>query len=176
MGKRMAVIAALIAVALMSFAVMPAAAPALTLNKYETQILKLVNAERTKRGLAPVGINEKLTRAARSHSAEMGARQYFSHNSANGERFSSRIIRFGYTPYRCRYWKVGENIFWGSGLVASPVNVVDRWMSSPAHRGVILTSTFRSAGIGAVRCASGYSSCDGTVWFFTLDLGRRILY
>ncbi len=175
MMKRMALIVALIAAAAICFGTLPAAASALTLNKYEAQILKLVNAERAKRDLAPVGINGKLTKAARAHSAEMAAKRYFAHNSANGERWSSRLIRFGYTPSGCRYWKVGENIFWGGGLAASPVNVVDRWMASTAHRQVILTRAFRGAGIGAVRCDAGYGSCNGPVWFFTLDLGRRIL-
>ena len=47
-------------------------------------------------------------------------------------------------------------------------------MKSPAHRAVILTRAFRDIGVGAVKTTDGYGSIDGTVWFFTLDLGRRI--
>ena len=52
--------------------------------------------------------------------------------------------------------------------------VVDSWMKSPAHRAVILTRTFRDIGVGAVKTEDGYGSIDGVVWFFTLDMGRRI--
>jgi len=54
----------------------------------------------------------------------------------------------------------------GAGLFSSPVLIVDKWMKSSMHRAVILTQSFRDLGVGAVS--------DGTVWFFTLDLGRRV--
>ena len=48
-------------------------------------------------------------------------------------------------------------------------------MKSPTHRAVLLTRVFRHIGVGAVKTDDGYASVDGTVWFFTLDLGRRVL-
>ena len=51
--------------------------------------------------------------------------------------------------------------------------IVGQWMKSSTHRAVILTKTFRDLGVGAVSC-KGYSGVSGTVWIFTLDLGRRI--
>lgn len=166
-------IAILVGIAATFLALPPSLAGALTLNDRESQVLALVNEERASRGLPTVTVNTKLTKAARSHSAEMGRRQYFAHNSFSGERWSARIARFGYGPRGCRLWKVGENIFWGSGLHASAVNVVDAWMASPPHRQVLLTRAFRAAGIGAVKCPGGYAGCDD-VWFFTLDLGQRV--
>ena len=47
-------------------------------------------------------------------------------------------------------------------------------MKSKAHRAVILTKAFRDLGVGAVKTDDGYGNVDGPVWFFTLDLGRRI--
>jgi uncharacterized protein YkwD len=171
--RHLPVTALLIAVVMTFFALLPAAASALTLNEYEAQILALVNEERAARDLPTLTPHAKLTRAARHHSTEMGERQYFAHDSFSGERWNARIARFGYGPRGCRVWRVGETIFWGSGLCASPVNVVGQWMASPAHRRVMLTRTFRAAGVGAVECQDGYAGCDN-VWFFTLDLGRRV--
>ena len=42
------------------------------------------------------------------------------------------------------------------------------------HRAVLLTKVFREIGVGAVKIDDGYGNIDGTVWFFTLDLGRRV--
>jgi uncharacterized protein YkwD len=149
-------------------------ASAVTLNKYEKQVLALVNKERATRHLSKLTVNTKLMKAARAHSTQMGRKQYFTHKSASGQSWSKRIIRFGYKKRGYRYWKVGENLFWGAGLYSSPVNVVDEWMASRAHRKVILTKVFRNAGVGAVKCSGGYGGCTEDVWFFTLDLGRRI--
>jgi uncharacterized protein YkwD len=175
MSKRIAVIVLLLAVAILYCVTLPSVAPAaVTLSEYETQVLALVNKERTDRHLAKLTINAKLTTAARSHSTEMGVMQYFAHDSASGEKWSQRIIRFGYTSKGYNYWKAGETIFWGAGLYSSPVNVVDSWMASPAHKKAILTKVFRQAGVGAVRSVGGYGEVTDDVWFFTLDMGRRI--
>ena len=174
MTRRIALSLALMAIALLVAVGAPSTASAgVTLNSYEKQLLSLVNKERTARKLPKVYVNTALTKAARAHSREMGDKQYFSHNSYNGETFKTRIIRFGYTYKGYTYWKIGENIGWGSGLYASPVAVVKSWMASSGHRAVLLTKSFRAAGLGAVKCEDGYGSCDDPVWFYTLDLGRR---
>jgi len=173
MKTRCGIVIVLVALAALLFASMPAAAPAsVSLSSYEQQLVKLVNKERTKRHLAKLRINEKLVNAARSHSADMGDKQYFEHSSPSGESFSNRIVRHGYSRQGYRTWKVGENIAWGAGLYSSPVAIVDAWMGSSAHRTVILTKDFRDVGVGAVSC-DGFGSVDAMVWFFTLDVGRR---
>jgi uncharacterized protein YkwD len=175
MNKRIAVTALLIAFATLFLVTLPSAASAsVTLNQYEKQVLALVNKERAERHLAKLTINTNLTTAARAHSTEMGLMQYFAHNSASGEKWSRRIVRFGYTNKGYNYWMAGETLFWGAGLYSSPVNVVDSWMASPLHKKAILTKVFRQAGIGAVRSVGGYGEVTDNVWFFTLDLGRRI--
>jgi len=156
------------------------AAPAfanVTLNKYEKQLVAAINKQRTKRGLAAVHVKARLVRASRSHSHEMATLKYFDHCSRDpeGETFGARLIRFGYTQSGCSMWKAGEDIYWGADLESSPVACVDAWMKSKAHRRVILTKAFRDIGVGAVKTDTGYGSVDGTVWFFTMDLGRRVL-
>jgi len=153
------------------------AAPALasiSLNKYERQLVSQINKQRAKRGLAKLRVNTKLVTASRAHSADMGQRKYFDHNSPDGEKWSSRIVRYGYARQGCSYWKAGENLYYGAGLYSSPYMVVKAWMKSKAHRAVILTKVFRDIGVGAVKTEDGYGSIDGAVWFFTLDLGRRV--
>ena len=173
MKTRCGIVILLVALAALLFASVPAAAPAsVSLNSYEQQLLTCINHERTARHLAKLRVNAKLVDSARSHSADMGERQYFEHDSPSGEKWSQRIVRHGYTREGYRMWKTGENIAWGAGLYSSPVAIVDSWMKSPMHRAVILTKDFRDLGVGAVSC-EGYGSVDGMVWFFTLDLGRR---
>jgi uncharacterized protein YkwD len=173
MKTRCGIVILLVALATLVFASMPTAAPAsVSLNSYELQLVKCINAERASRHLAKLRVNIKLVDSARAHSAEMGELQYFDHNSASGESWSNRIVRHGYTREGYKSWKAGENIAWGAGLYSSPVSIVDQWMASPMHRAVILTKNFRDIGVGAVSC-DGYGSVDGLVWFFTLDLGRR---
>ena len=153
------------------------AAPALastSLNHYEKQLFRLVNKQRAKHGLAVLHLNQKLTNSTRAHSADMGEQKYFSHNSPDGETWSSRIVRYGYKRNGCSYWKAGEDIYYGAGVYSAPVAVIDAWMKSKAHRAVILTRTFRDVGVGAVKTDDGYGNIDGPVWFFTIDLGRRI--
>jgi uncharacterized protein YkwD len=164
----------LVALAAVLSASLPAAASAGTsLNSYEQQLVKYINHERTARHLAKLQVNAKLVDSARAHSAEMGLLKYFDHNSPTGETWGARIANHGYTRQGFRVWKAGENIAWGAGLYSSPVAIVDQWMHSAAHRAVVLTKDFRDVGVGAVSC-NGYGSVDGMVWFFTLDLGRRV--
>jgi uncharacterized protein YkwD len=173
MKSRCGIVILLLALAALFVASLPAAASAGTsLNTYEQQLVKYINKERTDRHLAKLRINVKLVAAARSHSADMGEKQYFEHDSLSGETWSERIVRHGYSREGYTSWKAGENIAWGAGLYSSPVSVVDQWMGSAMHRAVILTKGFRDLGVGAVSC-DGYGSVDGEVWFFTLDLGRR---
>lgn len=174
MKTRSGIVVVLIAIVAMLLWTAPVLA-ASQLNPYEQQLLGLVNRERARHGLPALHLNAKLVDSARAHSADMGAQKYFSHDSASGEAWSSRIIRFGYTREGCKVWKAGENIYYGAGLYSSPAAVVDTWMHSSAHRQVILTQSFRDIGVGAVKTDHGYQTCQGTVWFFTLDLGRRIV-
>jgi uncharacterized protein YkwD len=153
----------------------PATASAsITLTAKEKAVLAAINKIRVNKGLAKVSVKASLIRAARAHSKEMGTNQYFAHESANGETFGTRLIRFGYAQDGFTFWKAGENIAWASnGLFSCPEVVVDNWMHSPMHKAVILTSCFRNIGIGVKACDIGFNGIGGRVWFYTLDLGRR---
>ena len=94
---------------------------------------------RRQHGLGALRLSTKLSAAARSHSAEMAQRGYFSHNSANGTSFDKRIARF-YSLGGKRYWSVGENLLWSSPTSAHRA-ALDMWLNSPEHRKILFTCT-----------------------------------
>lgn len=138
------------------------------LTSVERRVLACVNQERARHGLAAVHAHRALLRAARAHSRSMAHCAFFSHLSPGGATVAERLITYGYAREGCRRWTVGEDIYAGrtGTLYATAEVAVLQWMSSPAHRRVILTARFRDAGVG-VHAAGGKR-------YFTLDLGRRV--
>jgi uncharacterized protein YkwD len=114
------------------------AASARGLTSSEKSLLSVINATRTSHGLAPVGVDYRLVRTARAHSADMLRQQYFSHGA-----FSARVRASGATgPV------FGEDLAWGP---MSASWVVSHWLASPSHRAVLLRPGFRRVGIGALQ-------------------------
>jgi uncharacterized protein YkwD len=111
--------------------------------------LCLLNAERSRRGLKPLRMNARLAGVARAHSADMVRRGYFEHNSPNGRTPFDRILATKYVP-RGASWALGENIGWGTDVLAQPASLVKAWMKSPSHRANILNARFREIGVGIV--------------------------
>ena len=130
--------------------------------------LCVLNAERARHNLRPLRLNRKLSAAARRHSRAMARKRFFSHTSPGGASFVDRIRRTGYLS-GARSWHIGENIAYGSGSRSTPRSIGTAWMNSPPHRANILSSSFRSIGIGI---ASGTPSGDGGATY-TTDFGRR---
>ena len=112
------------------------AAQARGVTSPEASLLNTMNGVRQSHGLAPLRIDFRLVRAARSHSADMMRRQYFAHGSV-----AHRAVRAG-----ARGPVFGEDLAWASGLTAQWV--VDHWLSSPSHRAILLRPGFRRVGIG----------------------------
>ena len=123
---------------LASFALLGPAtgAQARTLSSSEASLLQKMNAVRSSNHLAPLRLDVRLLRAARSHSADMMSRQYFAHGAVAG-----RAVAQG-----ARGPVFGEDLAWATGLTAQWV--VDHWLASPSHRAVLLRPGFRRIGIG----------------------------
>jgi uncharacterized protein YkwD len=130
--------------------------------------LCVLNAERARHRLRPLRLNHKLSRAAQRHSRAMARQKFFSHTSPSGASFVDRIRSTGYLS-GARSWTVGENIAYGSGSRSTPRSIGSAWMNSPPHRANILSSSFRSIGIGV---ASG-TPVGGGGGTYTTDFGRR---
>lgn len=104
------------------------------------QVLSLVNSERAKAGCGAVRASSALQSAAQAHSADMAAKDYFSHTSADGRTFADRIRAAGY-----RGGTVGENIAAGQSTASA---VMRSWMDSSGHRANILNCAFTALGVG----------------------------
>ena len=103
-----------------------------------------------------------LERAARAHSRQMVRRGYFSHNSASGESFSARLIRYGYTTAGCTRWTVGENIAYGYQASGTPTPSSWPGGTVAPHRHVMLTKRLRNLGIGRARAPSRASTASSS--------------
>jgi uncharacterized protein YkwD len=120
----------------------PTASPKPTGNAaMEAAVLTLVNQERAKvSGCKPLVADSRLTTAARAHSADMAANNYFDHTTPSGVEFGTRIKRAGY-----RFSTAGENIAMGQ---RTPAEVMKSWMNSDGHRRNILNCAYRNLGVG----------------------------
>ncbi len=144
--------------------------PRMSVAELEKRIHVLIDKERKRLGLAPLGWNEKLSAIARRHSADMAKRNYFSHYSPEGHDFMYRYQQAGYScsiTEGNRVYLGAENIFqnnlydrivyvnnvphygWNS-MEHIAETTVKGWMNSPGHRKNILTPYWRTEGIGVV--------------------------
>ena len=136
----------------------------------QTDVLRLVNAERAKQGLHAVRLDPALERAAAAHAGDMLARDYFSHTTPEGRTGVDRARRAGYRTTGYRSWRLGEVIAWGVSWKGTPEAVVDGWMHSAYHRSVILGKAWRDVGVA---CIEGSFQGSGPSHMFTVDFGRR---
>ncbi len=142
----------------------------IALTPDEKTMLALINRARARRGLARVSFQGSLERAARAHSADMIAHDYFSHRSRSGASLASRLRPFGYGATGYSTWSCGEVIGWGKGLAGDPHVVFRQWMKSAGHRQVILARSWRDVGVGR---AKGTFQGRSGVRMYTIDFGRR---
>lgn len=109
------------------------------------EVVDLVNAERTKEGLAPLTIDVKVQAAAMVRAKE--CEQKFSHTRPNGTSFATALKEQGVS-----YRSSGENIAWGQ---RSPEEVMKAWMNSSGHRANIMNPNFTTIGVGYYENANG---------------------
>ncbi|MBQ8697361.1 MAG: SafA/ExsA family spore coat assembly protein [Clostridia bacterium] len=119
-----------------------------TVSSYEQEVIRLVNVERAKNGLAPLTYDWELSRVARYKSQDMKDNKYFSHTSPTYGSPFQMMKAFGIT-----YKSAGENIARGQ---KTPQAVVNAWMNSSGHRANILNASFTKIGVGYV--------ADGNYW------------
>ncbi len=125
----------------------------------EDYLLKLINQDRRRFGLQPLKMDEDLRRAARGHSREMIALDYFSHFSPlpGRETCRDRIAGTGITEA-----EVGENLarlyIGGSPDWRRLVELAhSKLMASPSHRDNLLRENFNYIGLGVIK---GYQDGD----------------
>ena len=105
----------------------------------EWEVLRLVNSERSARGLSPL-----TTFSTLQSGAEIRAREIvtlFSHTRPNGESCFTVLDEVGIGNYQ----SAGENIAAGQN---SPAAVMNSWMDSEGHRNNILSASYKHIGVG----------------------------
>jgi uncharacterized YkwD family protein/spore coat assembly protein SafA len=122
----------------------PEASP---LKSLESEVVRLVNVERGKRGLPLLAENWQLSRVARLKSQDMIDKGYFSHISPTYGSPFAMMEDFG-----LRFAAAGENIAEGQ---RTPQEVMNAWMNSAGHRANILSAAYTQIGVGAAKAANG---------------------
>lgn len=89
----------------------------------------------------PLTMHPALRCAARKHSADMAARNFFDHINPDGETPWDRMGKAGYGGYSA----AGENIAAGSPDAAG---TMDQWMNSDGHCANIMSPDFEHIGVG----------------------------
>ncbi len=109
----------------------------------ERAIVRSINHQRARYGLAKLHTSARLARAADFHSWEMLDANYFAHESRDGGPMGARVRRFAH------HKAVGETLamLGGCGRKAAR-KVVRLWMNSPGHRAILLSGSFRRIGLG----------------------------
>jgi len=123
------------------------------MTAYEKQLAAAMNTTRKRHGLRALKLVPGLMRSADKHSLQMAVGGYFAHSSPNGASFITRVKSF-YGSGGSSYFSAGENIFWTKPRV-TPRGVVARWLASPEHRRVLLSSSWRVFGVGVVSSTHG---------------------
>lgn len=113
---------------------------------WEWEVIRLVNEERTSRGIPPLKFNANLRAAARAHTQDMGADDYFAHDSYDYSGGTWHYVQSWSTRISAYYTgSLSENAAAGYG---SPTSVMTSWMNSSGHRGNILSTGRREIGVG----------------------------
>ena len=118
----------------------------------QSNLINLINQERTGRGVPALKIDIDLNQAASLKSKDMINRSYFDHY-AYGLSPWDFIKNAGYN-----YLYAGENLAMD---FETSEGVVKAWMSSPTHRDNILNPDFTETGLGIVKGEynrNGYTS------------------
>ncbi len=121
------------------------------ISQVEMEVVRLVNIERQKEGLAPFKVSAELSKVAKTKSEDMGKNNYFSHTSPTYGSPFQMMKTFG-----IKYNTAGENI--AKGYLSAQA-VVSGWMNSSGHRANILNPSFKTIGVGT------YTTGNGTIYW-----------
>ena len=114
------------------------------LSPYESDVVRMINEERTKAGAGALVLDPFLCEMARMKAQDMADNGYFGHKSPKWGYPDEMMRAFGVT---FNYY--GENIACGDVI---PADVVDNWVCSSPHLDNIVSKNYKRTGVG---CAKG---------------------
>jgi uncharacterized protein YkwD len=147
-GRRTAAVALLLVVAFLAQGVRASNANAATLQR--DTMLSLTNEDRTSHRLAPLVLDNKLSRYAKQHSRDMAKTGYLFHTSDLAAKLQGLDWSLG-----------GENVGVGSSLDG----LESAFMNSPEHRDNILQKTYDRSAVGV------FHDADGNYWVTVIFYG-----
>ncbi len=109
-------------------------------------LLDDTNVQRSQNSESSLIINAALNQAAQAKANDMSARDYWSHNTPDGQTPWTFMTAAGY-----QYVTAGENLAYG---FATAADTVTGWMNSPEHRANILNTSFHDVGFGIADIAN----------------------
>jgi uncharacterized protein YkwD len=118
-------------------------------------LLDDTNQQRSANGESGLGLNAQLNQAAQAKANDMAARDYWSHNTPDGQAPWTFITAAGYS-----YKTAGENLAYGFATASDTLN---GWMNSPGHRANVLNTGFSEVGFGIINIANYQGSGPQTL-------------
>lgn len=112
----------------------------------EEQVIDIVNKERKDAGASGLKQDDKLMEAAAVRAREIA--EYFDHTRPDGTSCFTVLKGTGVS-----YRTAGENI---AGGQRNAQEVMDSWMTSPGHKGNILSRDFKKIGVGCYKSGNTY--------------------
>ena len=108
-------------------------------------MIELTNAERAKKGVAPVTLDEGLTAAAMVRARESASS--FSHTRPNKQQWYTVLDNFNLT-----WMSAAENIAGGNAAAggSSPEMAMDLWVNSSGHYGNMINAEYSKIGVGCI--------------------------
>ncbi len=103
-------------------------------------LLSGTNTQRANNGVGALTINSKLNTSAQAKANDMIARDYWAHNTPDGNEPWVFFDAAGYS-----YTKAGENLAYG---FATSNDTIIGWMNSPSHKANLLDPKFTEVGFG----------------------------
>lgn len=115
-------------------------------------LLADTNSARANNDVAALSLNSKLNAAAQAKASDMASRNYWSHNTPEGDPPWVFVTAQHYS-----YQKLGENLAAGFSDEQATIN---GWMASAPHRANMLDPTYIQVGFGSASNAN-YTSAGG---------------
>lgn len=118
-------------------------------------LLAATNNRRADNGVSALSLNQLLINAAQAKANDMVERDYWSHNTPDGQEPWVFVDNAGY-----KYLKAGENLAYG---FLDSDSTVTGWMNSASHRANMLDTAFTEVGFGYANSSNYNESGPETV-------------
>lgn len=118
-------------------------------------LLDDTNQQRASNGESILSLNGQLDQAAQAKANDMATRDYWSHNTPDGQTPWTFMTAAGYS-----YHTAGENLAYGFSTAA---DTITGWMNSAGHRANILNTSFVEVGFGVANAANYQGSGPQTI-------------